>query len=295
VRPRVRVLAAAVVAAAVSACGAEALPEELVAVPVDRERPAPDADPTPPDRGDEEPIPLEAAAAEPDEEGAEEAPLEALDDPTEAVEDEIEAAEGADAGPEPTEPAEERPRERATERPSASAPSDGDVARFVAAHTQAAVASDHRAIDLTGDGVREVVVGVRTLEGEVVLILGAWDGRAYAAEGQVAHTGSTGLGELVVRDLDGSGQLDLLLPYVDRPHRGVLVAATASTGGLAAPTACPVPEPTRQPLDFGAGVDTVVFACEQRDAGGRDGLVWAEGVFAGVAIGGVRGRSGTSG
>jgi hypothetical protein len=296
VRSRVPVLAVAVLAAAASACGAEVAPEELFATPIARDVPAGDPGSAVPEAGPSEVLSLEAASAT--EADPEETDPATDAEPAEPHEDVGTEADGTDASAvasadddagtaaRPQRP----PTERSPQRPAASGPSDSDIARFVAERTRAAVDSDHHAADVTGDGVRDVIVGVRSLEGEVALILGTWDGTEILEVGRTAHPASTGLGSLLVRDLDGDGRPELLLPYLDRPHRGVLVATVSATGQLVTPASCPTPEPGPQVLDFGAGTEAVVLACEPRDARGHDGLVWADGVFAGAAAGGPRSR-----
>jgi hypothetical protein len=283
-------LAAAVFAVAASGCGAEIVPEELVAIPIERSfAPAsgdPEAD-VPQQRALPEVDPEEQAAPTAEDEAAP-ATEEGTDE--EAAEPEDRGAEAASPRPEPA-PSEAQPAQPS--RPAG--PTDGQIAAFVRASTSAAVASDHRTLDVTGDGIRDVVVGARTLEGQVELILGTWDGDTVRESGRVAHPRSTGLGALAVSDLTQDGRLELLLPYTDRPQVGVLVAAVSSGGSLAVPSGCPVAAPTDQQLHFGSGPEAVVLACHRRDARGRDGLVWADGVFAGALAVGGKTRTGDSG
>jgi hypothetical protein len=290
---RIRALPAlttAVFAVAVSGCGTELVPEELVAIPIERSVATTSGDPgteVPPQRALPEQVEPEEQAAP----AAEEPSVEDLPSTQDvAVEDTAEPEDrGAAAAPPRAEPA------PPAARPSPpSGPTDGQIAGFVKASTGSAVASDHRTLDLTGDGTRDVVVGVRTLEGRVELILGTWDGATVSESGRVPHSGSTGLGVLAVSDLTGDGRFELLLPFTDHPRSGVLVAVT-SGGGLAVPQGCPVAAPRDQQLDFGRGPQAVVFACHQRDVRGRDGLVWTDGVFAGVLAMGGKGRTNDDG
>jgi hypothetical protein len=278
-------LAAAALAVAASGCGAELVPEELFAVPIERSFAPASGDP-------ETDVPAQRALppAEPEEQAAP-AAEEPRDDPPPSTEDGTgeATAEPEDRGAEAASPAAE-PAPAAAKPSRPTGPTDGQIAAFVKASTSTAVASDHRTLDVTGDGVRDVVVGARTLEGQVELILGTWDGDRVSESGTVAHPESTGLGVLAVSDLTADGRLELLLPYDDRPHVGVLVAAVSSRGELTAPSGCPVAAPTEQRLDLGSGPASVVLACHQRDARGRDGLVWADGVFAGALAVGGKGR-----
>jgi hypothetical protein len=276
------VLAAAVFAVAASGCGAELAPEELFAVPVERSFAPAIGDP-------ETDVPQQRALPQGEpEEQATPAAEEHRDEASPAAEDgTVEGAaapedRGAAAAPPPSEPA---PSAAQPSKPAG--PTDGQIAAFVKATTRAAVASDHRTLDVTGNGTRDVVVGARTLEGQVELILGTWDGDTVRESGRVSHPNSTGLGALAVSDLTEDGRLELLLPYTDRPQVGVLVAAVSPGGNLAVPSGCPVAGPTDAQVNFGSGPEAVVFACHRRDARGRDGLVWADGVFAGaLAVGG---------
>jgi hypothetical protein len=276
------VLAAAAFAVAASGCGAELVPEELFAVPIERSFSPANGDPetdVPQQRALPQGEPEEQAAPAA-EEPRDEAPPSTQDGTVDgAAEPEDRGAAAASPRSEPA-PSAEQPS-----RPTG--PTDGQIAAFVKASTRAAVASDHRALDVTGNGIRDIVVGARTLEGHVELILGTWNGDTVEESGRVSHPRSTGLGALAVSDLTEDGRLELLLPYTDRPHVGVLVAAVTPGGSLAVPSGCPVPGPTDQQVDFGSGPEAVVLACHRRDARGRDGLVWADGVFAGaLAVGG---------
>jgi hypothetical protein len=285
-------LSVAVFAVAAAGCGAELAPEELVAVPIERSFAPAAGDPetdVPPQRSLPPQRETEAPPAPPVEEEPSDEDLPDAEDGT--VEDAGEAeGSGAVAAAPPADPA---PPAKQPAQPTG--PSDGQIAAFVRASTSAAVASDHRTLDVTGDGIRDVAVGIRTLEGQVELILGTWDGDAVRESGRVAHPRSTGLGALAVGDLTGDGRLELLLPYADRPHVGVLVASVTTRGRVATPSGCPVPAPTEKQLDFGSGADAVVLACHQRDARGRDGLVWADGVFAGALAAGGKARTSDSG
>jgi hypothetical protein len=276
------VLAAAAFAVAASGCGAELVPEELFAVPIERSFSPANGDPeteVPPGRAPRDGGTEEQAAPAAEEHRDEASP--STEDGT--VDGAAEPEDGGAAAASPrSEPA---PSAAQPSRPTG--PTDGQIAAFVKASTRAAVASDHRTLDVTGDGVRDVVVGTRTLEGHVELILGTWDGDTVKESGKVSHPQSTGLGALAVSDLTEDGRLELLLPYTDRPHVGVLVAAVSSGGDLAVPSGCPVAAPREQQLNFGARPEAVVLACHRRDVRGRDGLVWADGVFAGaLAVGG---------
>jgi hypothetical protein len=276
------VLAAAVFAVAASGCGAELVPEELFAVPIERSFSPADGDP-------EAEVPQQRALpGGGTEEQAVPAAEEHRDEAAPSAEDgTVEgAAEPEDRGAAAASPRSE-PAASEAQPSQPTGPTDGQIAAFVKASTRAAVASDHRTLDVTGDGIRDVVVGARTLEGHVELILGTWDGDTVRESGKVAHPRSTGLGALAVSDLTEDGRLELLLPYTDRPQVAVLVAAVSSGGGLAVPSGCPVAAPRDQQLDFGSGPEAVVLACHRRDVRGRDGLVWADGVFAGgLAVGG---------
>jgi hypothetical protein len=316
----VAVLATVLLAVAAAGCGTEPSPEELVAVPIQRETTPPPAPPTlevpsisrdddaaevpdvrptapptdrPVDGGEEEPPP-EAAPADADDVADDEAPDAGAGDPDEVEPDSPPADAGPAAEPGAAEPTEAAAAEDAAAEDTAegdaraTAPSDSDLSRFVADRSEGALAVGHHVADLTGDGIRDVVVGRRSLDGRVELILGTWDGQVVTAAGHVEHRSSTGLGKLLVGDLDGDGRPDVLMPFVDRPRRGVLVASVTPSGALEAPAACPLSEPSPRTLGFGTGESEVWLACSQSEVRGSDGLVWANGVFAGAMPGGGR-------
>jgi hypothetical protein len=307
------VLATVLLAVAAAGCGAEPLPEELVAVPVQRETtpPAPltvEVPPTPhgdaevpdvrppaPGRaddggdggdGDGGRAPDPAAPDAPDDE----APDAAADDPDGTEQDTTRAQGPAEPAAEPgaAEPAEDGAAGEVTDGGPARAagPSDSDLSRFVADRGQQAVATSHQVADLTGNGVRDVLVGRRSIDGRVELILGTWDGQLVTDAGHAEQRTSTGLGTLRVGDLDGDGRPEVLLPFVDRPRRGVLVATVTPSGGLEVPAGCPVAGPSPHVLDFGTGEREVWLACSQAEVRGSDGLVWSNGTFAGAMPGG---------
>jgi hypothetical protein len=285
------VLAIAVLATAASACGGELATEELDAVAIepvassssdaDVEVPAGTAagaeDPEP--AQDDEAAPLTASEEPAEDSGVEEAGADTRlpDEPeTDAAETETDAAEAdevvADAGP-----------------------TDAAIARFVAATTRAAVDSYHRIGDVTGDGIRDVVVALVTVDGELEVVLGRWDGESVAESGRVQRSGATDVGVIVTRDVLEDGRFELLVPHQDRPRRGALLVTVSRHGQLEVPGACPIATPARHALDFGDGVVPVELACEKRDARGRDGLVWSDGVFLGVAAVGAQARGGGGG
>jgi hypothetical protein len=275
-------LAVAFLAIAAAACGTEAVPEELFAVPVQRAIPSGDASdalaPLPPERArDDEPA---VANVEGPSDGDQDGPEASAPEPT------------ADAAPDP-EPSAPDPAEG---EPTAEVevPSDAAIARFVKKTTRGALDADHLVADVTGDGNREVLVGTVRLDGLLELVLGRWDGERVTEVGRVDHRDASDLGTLVVRDLDGDGHVQVLLPFVDRPRLGVLVADVARAGRLAVPDRCPVEGASRQTFDFGEGVEVVELGCASREVRGRDGLVWSDGVFlgAGAVGGGSRGRDG---
>jgi hypothetical protein len=282
VRARVfPVLTLALVAIVTAACGGElTAPEELFAVPVQRE-----ASPTPADLGFPAPSVEHEVPPEVLEPGARDG---GGDDPagTEPSSPPAVQAEGAtepEAQTAPAEPPVPAPGDEAPrETPAAGGPSDADVARFVQARAASAVSSDHHAADVTGDGTRDVVVGLRDVDGTLTLVLGTWDGEAFVEAGRVHWPHSSGLGALTVRDLSGDGNLEVLLPYRDRPRSGVLVATVSSAGVLEAPPGCPLPGASSQVLDFGDGKEAVELACRPNEARGKDRLLWGDGVFAGA-------------
>jgi hypothetical protein len=305
------VLATVLLAVAAAGCGAEPSPEELVAVPIQRETAPPPAPPTlevppaphgvaevpdvrppAPDRsdvgGDEDPAP---DPAETDAAG-DEAPDAAAAEPDGAEEDTSRTQAAAEPAAEPgeAEPAEDGAAGEVTDgRPApAAGPSDSDLSRFVADRGQQAVATSHHVADLTGNGVRDVLVGRRSLDGRVELVLGTWDGQHVTDSGHAEQRGSTGLGTLRVGDLDADGRPEVLLPFVDRPRRGVLVATVTPSGGLEVPARCPLAGPSPHVLDFGTGESEVWLACSQAEVRGSDGLVWSNGTFAGAMPGGGR-------
>jgi hypothetical protein len=273
-------LAVALLAIAAAACGTEAVPEELFAVPVQRAIPSGDAPdalaPLPPER-DRDDEPAVANVEDPADEDQDEPEVRAPE-PT---------AETAPAPPAP-DPGEAEPRAEV------DVPSDAAIARFVKKATRGALDADHLVADVTGDGNREVLVGTVRLDGLLELVLGRWDGERVTEVGRVDHRDASDLGTLVVRDLDGDGHVQVLLPFVDRPRLGVLVADVARAGRLAVPDRCPVEGASRQTFDFGEGVEVVELGCASREVRGRDGLVWSDGVFlgAGAVGGGSRGRDG---
>jgi hypothetical protein len=273
-------LTVALVATGAAACGAEAIPEELFAVPVERATPAGDATdalvPQPPERGHDD----EAAVA-----GIEDPADEEPDEPAEVSE----AEPAAEADPEPGTSTD---RGRAETR--SEAPTDAAIARFVEAISRGALSADHQVLDVTGDGVPDVLVGTVRLDGLLELVLGRWDGEAVTEAGRVDHRGASDLGTLVVRDLDGDGHVQVALPFVDRPKVGVFVADVSRAGTLAVPGPCPVEGPSRQAFDFGEGAEIVELGCASREVRGRDGLVWSDGVFLGAVAfgGGARGGRG---
>jgi hypothetical protein len=277
-----QLLTIAFVATAATACGTEAIPEELVAVPVDRAVPAEDdaaALTPPPAEHDEEDEPAVAAVEDPlVEEGPEPAEPDPADD---ADEGRDEAAQAAD-GEQPELP------------PEVDEPSDAAVARFVETTSRGALNADHQVADVTGDGVRDVLVGVVGLDGKLELVLGRWAGEAVTEAGRVRHQGATDLGTIVLRDLDGDGEAQVALPFVDRKRLGVFVVAVAGSGTLVVPGPCPVEGPSRQAFDFGEGAQLVELGCASREVRGSDGLVWSDGVFLGAAAvgGGPRSRGG---
>jgi hypothetical protein len=287
VRSRVlQLLTIALVATAATACGAEAIPEELMAVPIERPAPAEhDADALTPPLGerDEEGEPAVAAVEDTlDEEEGPDEPAEAEPDPADVAEeprDEVDPVADAER-PEP--PAE------------VDEPSDAAVARFVKATSRGALSADHQVADVTGDGVRDVLVGVVRLDGQLELVLGRWDGEAVTEAGRVHHQGATDLGTIVLRDLDGDGRVQVALPFVDGKKRGVFVVAVSRSGTLTVPGSCPVEGPSRQAFDFGEGSQVVELGCASREVRGSDGLVWSDGVFLGAAAvgGGPRSRDG---
>jgi hypothetical protein len=278
-------LTAAFVAAVASACGAEALPEELLAVPVERATPAGDATdalvPEPPERAHDEDEGTAAAVEDPADERPDE-PAEA-EGPRPPVGDEADAdTSSADRGPDAA----------ASE---VDDPTDAAIARFVEATSRGALSADHQVVDVTGDGIRDVLVGTVRLDGLLELVLGRWDGATVDEAGRVGHQAASDLGTLVVRDLDGDGQVQVSLPFVDRPRLGVLVAEVTSAGSLDVPGPCPVGRPSKQAFDFGEGSRIVELGCAAREVRGRDGLVWSDGVFLGAGALGAAPRSGRGG
>jgi hypothetical protein len=311
----VAVLATALLAAAAAGCGVEAPPEELTAVPLQRHATAPPAPPPAP-AADLPPIPPRDAevpdvrptwpSADPPADGDEAPPSPPPTDPADeeapdAAAGDADGAEqapdahdppapgpGTDAGTDPGAPDDDGAAGDVGDRGHPAGPSDSDLSRFVADRSDDAVASSHHVADLTGNGVRDVLVGRRSIDGRVELIVGIWDGRAVTASGHAEHRGSTGLGTLVVGDLDRDGRPEVLLPFVDRPRRGVLLATVTPSGELVVPAGCPVSEPSPHTLDFGTGGKGVWLACAQSEVRGSDGLVWGDGVFAGAMPGGGR-------
>jgi hypothetical protein len=267
---------------AVSACGAEVAPEELFAVSITD---AADEGPAAlglTDLGDADGEALDLPAAPPRADEVTDDPPAPPPEPTEPAPEPAPATAATAASPD--EPADEVAR----------GPSDRDVARFVARHKRDAAEYDHHVADLTGDGVVEVVVGRRSVAGAVEVVLGVWDGAAFVDRGAVSvDTGATALGALVVRDLDGDGRPELLLPHLVRPHRSLLVAEVGRRGELGVPAACPLAEPSGSTLDFGQGAGPVTLACHPRDVRGGEALFWDEGRFGGAGVqaaGAERGR-----
>jgi hypothetical protein len=280
-------LTVAFVAVGAAACGGEAITEELFAVPVERATPLGDATdaliPVAPERDPDEDDVAALAVEDPEDEAPDEAIEVVEPDPADDV-DEADPDTGSSAAVEvPAPPSEVR------------GPTDQDISRFVKATTRGAVDTEHLVADVTGDGVREVVVGMLRLDRQLVLVLGRWDGESIAEVGRVEREDATGLGTIVVRDLAGDGHVQVALPFVDRPKRGVFVAAVSRSGTLAVPGPCPVDGPERQTFDFGAGAEVVELGCASREVRGRDGLVWSEGVFLGAGVLGAAPRGGRGG
>jgi hypothetical protein len=272
-------LTVAFVAVGASACGAEAITEELFAVPLERATPGGDDRdallPVPPERDRDEDGEAAPAAVEGPADGGSDEPAALL---------EPDPADDADAADPATGPA------SAAEEPSpppaeVRGPTDQAISRFVKTTSRGALDTEHLVADVTGDGVGEVLVGMLRLDRQLVLVLGRWDGDAVTEVGRVEHQGATDLGTLVVRDLAGDGHTQVALPFVDRPKRGVLVAAVSRSGTLAVPGPCPVDGPERQTFDFGEGTEVVELGCAAREVRGRDGLVWSDGVFLGAGLG----------
>jgi hypothetical protein len=286
VRSRVlQLLTIAFVATAATACGTEAIPEELVAVPLERAVPAEDdaaALTPPPAEHDEEDEPAVAAVEDTLAEESPDGPAEAEPAPADDAEEDRDEADPVADGVRPEPP------------PEVDEPSDAAVARFVKTTSRGALTADHQVADVTGDGVRDVLVGLVRLDGQLELVLGRWDGEAVTEAGRVHHQGATDLGTIVLRDLDGDGDVQVALPFVDRKKLGVFVVAVSRSGTLAVPGPCPVEGPSRQAFDFGEGAQLVELGCASREVRGRDGLVWSDGVFLGAAAvgGGHRSRGG---
>jgi hypothetical protein len=278
-------LAVALVATAATACGAEALPEELFAVPVERVVPSgavdEDAVPAFDEAGDVDDVDTAAALA-------------ADDEDDDAAEVEAAVDEVDDVDPPAPDPAPEPPTQAEQEPPAEIGPADAAIARFVATTSRGALSSDHLVTDVLADGVREVLVGLVQLDGRLELVLGRWDGEVVAEAGRVDHQGAQDLGTMVVRDLDGDGRAEVLLPFRDHPRVGALVATAVASGELTVPGGCPVTDPVRQALDFGDGSRVVQLACASRDVRGNEGLVWSDGVFLGAAAVGGSSRGGRS-
>jgi hypothetical protein len=280
-----QLLTIALVATAAAACGTEAIPEELVAVPLERAVTAEDevaALTPPPAEHDEEDEPAVAAVEDPLAEEGPDEPAEAEPDPADDAEEDRGEADPAADGERPELP------------PEVDEPSDAAVARFVKTTSRGALTAEHQVADVTGDGVRDVLVGVVRLDGQLELVLGRWDGAAVTEAGRVHHQGASDLGTIVLRDLDGDGDVQVALPFVDRKKLGVFVVAVSRSGTLEVPGPCPVEGPSRQTFDFGDGTQLVELGCASREVRGRDGLVWSDGVFLGAAavVGGPRSRDG---
>jgi hypothetical protein len=279
------VLAIAVLATAASACGGELVAEELHAVaiePVASSSSDADAEVPAEDGGVEDPEPAH---------DGESAPPTASEEPAEdgGVEE-----SGADARP-ADEPANPADGAEADEVVADAGPTDAAIAGFVVATTRAAVDSYHRIGDVTGDGIRDVVVALVTVDGELVVVLGRWDGESVAESGRVQRSGATDVGVIVTRDVLEDGRFELLVPHQDRPRRGALLVIVSRQGQLEVPGACPLAAPARHALDFGDGVVPIELACEKRDTRGRDGLVWSDGVFLGAGAVGAQARGGGGG
>jgi hypothetical protein len=280
-----QLLTVALVATVATACGTEAIPEELVAVPLERVVPTEDdaaALTPPPAEPDEEDEPAVAAVEDTLAEEGPDGPPEAEPDPADGAADDRDEADPAADGARPEPP------------PAVDEPSDAAVARFVKTTSRGALSADHQVADVTGDEVRDVLVGVVRLDGQLELVLGRWDGEAVTEAGRVHHQGASDVGKIVVRDLDGDGRAQVALPFVDRRKLGVFVGAVSRSGTLAVPGPCPVAGPSRQAFDFGEGSQLVELGCASREVRGSDGLVWSDGVFLGAAAvaGGPRSRDG---
>jgi hypothetical protein len=286
--------AVALMVTATTACGGDLAVDELDAVLIDRAEQAPSAGASA-DLVPDDPDPADGVEDDADEEEVAD-PDDGSDDVTDAAEDDGQAAaagaaEGADGGDgaHPSTAVEDH------RDVVAAGPTDAAIARFVASTTRQAVDSYHRVVDVTGDGIHDVAVGIVTVDGDLTLVLGRWDGDAVSEAGRVAWEGATDVGVIATRDVVGDGRLELLLPYRDRRHHGVLAAVVSRDGRLSIPGACPQAAPGRHALDFGDGTRAVTLACDRQDHHGKDGLVWSDGVFLGAAAVGSHARSGHDG
>jgi hypothetical protein len=295
--------AVALVVTATTACGGDLAVDELDAVLIERAEPGPSGG-SATDLVPDDPDPADGTAEDGDEgegadglgDGSDVAATDTADDDVGDGEDGERAAAAGSA-----ESADEgkgaHPSTAADDHRDAVAagPTDAAIARFVASTTRQAVDSYHRVVDVTGDGIRDVAVGLVTVDGDLELVLGRWDGDTVGEAGRVAWEGATDVGVIATRDVVGDGRLELLLPHRDRRHHGVLAAVVSRDGRLTIPGACPGAAPGRHALDFGDGTRAVTLACDRKDHHGKDGLVWSDGVFLGAAAVGSQARSGHDG
>jgi hypothetical protein len=269
------VLVAAIVAVTAVACGSELVPEELTARTL-----------VPADGADD------AWARGPATSRAPDLPASDARSSDVAVED----AETEVDAPGPTAaPAREDPgTEPAPAGAGAPGPSDGEVAAFVGGHADEAVVTDHRTADATGDGVADVVVATIDTERRLAVVLGAWDGAEVQATGRLDQDDVGDLGRIALRDVDGDGDLEVVVPVEASTDRRVLVAAVTPAGELEVPRACPVGEGLRTTIDFGDGWRFVDLVCDEASSTTRDGLVWRDGWFVQAAAADASGRGPTA-
>ena len=146
---------------------------------------------------------------------------------------------------------------------------------FVAERDEAARVSDHLLVDLTGDGVSEVLVATVDEDDEAMVEVARWEGDAFQTTSRLSVGPAEDLGRLRLADLGERAPRVLVLALQHEGATRVAVWDPDDNGGLQAPDECPLDSPVRLRSPLGLQLQ---LTCDAEEASRRV-LQWAHGAF----------------